>query len=121
VILNSGRTTAIEVKTKSRAVAVPKGITEEAAHTLAYSDLSEAFTSKSIIAAGQQNEQAVEAQNPLTDEQVSYIADGKMRVYAFISVEYRDLFDHLHHTEVCSFYDPIIKHMIICAAFNKAD
>jgi hypothetical protein len=120
-ILNSGRTTAVEVKIRSRAVGAPKGITEEAAHTLAYSDLSEVFASKSILAAGQQLEQIVEAQKPLTDEQVSHIADGSMKIYAFVSVEYKDLFDHLHHTEVCSVYDPITKRLLICAAFNKAD
>jgi hypothetical protein len=120
-ILNSGRTTAVEVKTKSRALGVPKGTTEEVARTFAFSDLSEVFTSKSIIAAGQQIEQIVEAQNALTEEQVSYIADGRLRVYAFVNVEYKDLFDHLHHTEICTFYEPISKRMLICAAFNKAD
>ncbi len=118
-ILNSGRTTAVEVKTKSGAAAVEKGTTEEAARTYAYSgSSSDVFTSKSIIAAGQQIEQTVEAKNPLTDQQVSYIANGASKVYAFVSVEYRDMFDHLHHTEVCSFYDPITKLMFICGTLN---
>ena len=78
------------------------------------------FTSKSIIAAGQQIAQIVEAQNALTGEQVSYIADGRLRVYAFVNVEYKDLFDHLHHTEMCAF-EAISKRMLICAKFNKAD
>jgi len=122
-VLNSGRTPAVEVKSKSLAVAVPKGATEEVAHTIALAklDLGAVFTSTSIVAAGQQIAQSVNAQNPLTDEQVSAIADGRVRVYAFISVEYKDLFDHLHHTEVCSVYEPLTKQMIICAAFNKAD
>jgi hypothetical protein len=42
-------------------------------------------------------------------------------VYAFVDVTYKDLFEHKHRVEVCTYYYPPTKLMALCPTLNKAD
>ncbi len=121
LILNSGKTPAIDFEAKSMTGLVPKNVSIEEARKLALSAVFNEKASRSILGPGQSSQQGVESNAPLTTGELSALRDRTEIWYVFSLVRYKDTFNHQHLTETCNRYEPDHKVMVLCSAGNKAD
>jgi len=122
-IINSGKTTAVDVVAVSSYGLFPKGISEDDANRLPLTTPIQGAGSNSILAPGQRMDQIVDSPAPLLPTDVSSIADGEIVWYVFTKIRYKDIFDRRHSTDTCVFYRPELKKMVMCRSrkLNKAD
>ena len=120
---NSGKTPAIDFTVSGYFGFVAKGLDEasiyqQARQSVVFKEKSE---SKSILGPSQNAAQRLESIAPLTDADVTATQDGSRVWYIFVDVNYKDIFDRLHVTKLCEYYDPSHKSLLMCHSLNKAD
>jgi hypothetical protein len=58
---------------------------------------------------------------PLTQAEFDELIQGKASLYIFGTVSYKDVFQQVHNTEICSIYDPALGFLADCHEHNKSD
>lgn len=120
---NSGRTPALELTASMAGVSTTSSTSVNEAHAVALNSVGALPTPGSVgtLAAGQTAAVPADALVALTESEVDQITEGKILVYIFATVSYKDVFQQPHHTEICGFYDPPSKTFSACHEHNKFD
>jgi hypothetical protein len=125
-ISNSGRTPAVELTPNCRGL-ISSGpptpeLGVEQARTAAFATPSlQTWQSVTTLAAGQATEVQMKMQQPLNQSQFDTLIEGKGWLYIFATVSYKDVFQQIHHTEICGIYEPALKIVQDCHAHNNSD
>jgi cytoskeletal protein RodZ len=124
-IFNSGRTPAVQLTPNSRAI-IHSGpptpdLAVELARTTAFAGPSSMWQSVATLAAGQTEEVPITMPRALTQAEFDELIQGKAWLYIFAIASYKDVFQQVHNTEICSIYYPALKFLGDCHEHNKSD
>ena len=118
-IINTGKTIALDLDHPGR-VQTNVGRLDVEAFIRSNSLVSEA--AKGVVLF-QNIDATIPAQTsvPLSAEQVQAIKEGRMFVYLFGDIHYKDIFDKAHTTQYCGIYVPATTRFEDCGLHHKVD
>jgi len=121
-LTNAGRTPALKTSVQTCLVSSESPETTKQAHERAFRPQGSASSAKPpAIPPGQHFEQHLDSRLPLTEDEARQLVEGKLVMYLFSEVSYRDIFGKAHHEEICGRLDTNLKQFNACIEFNKSD
>jgi hypothetical protein len=121
-VTNMGHTPALDVANIFFFSLVPASTPIKTARDIA-SALPQSGPAHSLftLPSGQTSTMQTDSQSPYLQSMVDQLTNGETVLYLFASASYKDVFNQLHHTEICGFYQPKSNNFGACAEYNKFD
>ncbi len=121
VIGNAGRTSALELAVHSAAAFVPSSMPVNEALDKAFAAPPPKWESVGVLPSAGTSESPADSPLALNQSDVEQLVGDKMFLYVFATTAYKDVFKQLHHTEICTIYQPKINKFMNCGEHNKSD